>query len=114
MAGARGWLRTLYVTEMSIDAFGQAVKAVKDAGLVIKEQVYQEKAFGSWYVVIATTPSLRLVWDGKEGWYVVEEETGEKFNGFQQWKELWIEQDPNPQSIQIGVNKLCAASNRST
>jgi hypothetical protein len=45
-------------------------------GFCLQKQVISEEAFGSRYTVWMhqkDRQALRLVWDGKEGWFVVEE-----------------------------------------
>lgn len=52
-----------------------STKLLKD-GFCLHKQVVSEEAFGSRYTVWINQKekqALRLVWDGKEGWFVVEE-----------------------------------------
>ncbi len=88
--------------------FEHTLKTIEAAGLVISESEYSEKSFGSWFITVLTTPRRRFVWDGKERWYVVEEETEKNFHGIPVWKELWIDRSPTSKSTQIGIEHLYA------
>jgi hypothetical protein len=48
---------------------------LQDAGLAIDEAEYWQTLFGSWHVTVKTNPRRRVMWDGKEGWLLLQEET---------------------------------------
>jgi hypothetical protein len=50
-------------------------------GLVVSSVRYDESAFGSWLVVVGTTPAQRVVWDRKDGWLVLAVGTDELLSG---------------------------------
>lgn len=55
----------------------------------IAESRYSASSFGSWYITVSGEPSLRLVWDGKEAWLVVQRGTSAGI-----WNDLWILRKP--------------------
>jgi hypothetical protein len=91
---------------MNVTEFQRAVALLRERGESIRSQEYREREFGSWYVVVSVKPARRLVWDGKDGWYVVEEETSERFNGLPVWRDLWIDRHPKIQSLEKAVDAL--------
>ena len=57
--------------------------------------------FGSWHLVLHATPPLRLMWDGKDQWFVIEQWTLNPADGQSEWKGVWAgpqgrDQDPEP------------------
>jgi hypothetical protein len=87
--------------------YQRATQLLVERGIHVQSLEYSERSFGSWYLVASTQPPRRLVWDGKEKWLVVEEETEERFNGLPVWRELWLERNTKPQSIELAVTVLC-------
>jgi hypothetical protein len=51
---------------------------------------YSHLSFGSWLIRVTHVPALRLVWDGKAGWAILEVETADLHQGKPIWRELWI------------------------
>jgi len=45
---------------------------LKELHIPIKESEYNEKAFGSWYIEIKSSPSFRVVHDGRDKTIVLE------------------------------------------
>ena len=74
---------------MDNSAFKATLRLLTTVGFESTHE-YNRKAFGSWYVEIASTPPLRLVWDGKDGWLILQERTDEMFNGQPVWKDLEV------------------------
>lgn len=93
---------------MNRTAYQRASQLVAQRGQRVQSQEYSEQSFGSWYLVASMQPPRRLVWDGKERWLVVEEETGERLNGLPVWRELWLERNPQTQSVEQAVTALCS------
>jgi hypothetical protein len=56
------------------------------AGFAIDDASYSDESFGSWLVVVETVPRIRVVWDGKDGWLLVEIETTNVFAGITVWE----------------------------
>jgi hypothetical protein len=88
--------------------FDKALSLVRAANFAVIASEYSVNSFGSWYVTVDTQPKRRLVWDGKEGWYVVEEQQPNESSITKEWKDLWMERSPRAESLAIGVRKLCA------
>jgi hypothetical protein len=95
---------------MNKEAFDHVLKEVTDANFPVEKSEYREKAFGSWHITLMTVPKRRLVWDGKERWCVVQEETTERFSDMSKWEDIWIDRHPRNDSIQIGIKFLCGES----
>ncbi len=93
---------------MNSTEYQRAITLLAAQGMAVSQQEYSERDFGSWFVVTSTRPARRLVWDGKERWYTVEEETDAQFNGLPVWRELWIARNPTTQSLETAVNALLA------
>jgi hypothetical protein len=98
---------------MNRGAFDSAQELLAAAGLAIDETRYDAPAFGSWVVSISTAPRLRIVWDGKDGWLLVQRETSRTFSGFSEWDDLWLERRPGVQSIAEAVGHVRAIANGS-
>ena len=93
-------------TSMSCTDYHRVVEHLDSLGVGISMQEYSEQTFGSWFVVTSTSPARRLVWEGKERWYVVEEETTQHFNGLPVWHELWISRGSKVRSLDAALDAL--------
>jgi len=64
------------VDQSQID-FDSAVLQISGAGFEILNKVYHPEAFGSWYITVAAKEGRRrLIWDGKEAWFVIDHKPG--------------------------------------
>jgi hypothetical protein len=95
---------------MNKPTFEQVLKEIQKANVAIGENEYFEKSFGSWFVTVQTNPKRRLVWDGKESWYIVQEESEEKIQGSDGWKDLWTDRHPKHNSALVGIDKLLGSA----
>jgi hypothetical protein len=64
-----------------------------EAGLSTSSQGVDGSAFGSWWVVVNVDPPMRIVWDGKDGWLIVQRQTTELFTDQPVWKDIWVGRD---------------------
>jgi hypothetical protein len=91
-------------------AFERTRSMLADAGLTEESSsAPSDGAFGSWLIVIAGRPRLRVVWDGKEAWVLVQRELGT--HGLA-WRDVWIgreDSEQNPAHVLEQV-RLAAAS----
>ena len=71
---------------------------LRTRGLPVSEVAGHPEAFGSWCVTLDTQPRLRVLWDGKDTWLIVQKETSEKFRGASVWQDLWIGRAPEEQT----------------
>jgi hypothetical protein len=78
---------------------------VESTGLIIEEAEYHHLAFGSWVIRVDHVPPLRLVWDGKDGWAILEVETPELQAGEPIWKPVWTGRGKDEQTA-IDVLKV--------
>jgi hypothetical protein len=55
-----------------------------------------DSAFGSWLIVVEAPPRLRVLWDGKDQWAIVQGEVAGRSDSsdWQRWKDLWIGKRP--------------------
>ena len=88
--------------------YHRATQLLVERGVSLQSHEYNERSFGSWCLVASTQPPRRIVWDGKEQWLVVEEETAEQFNGLPVWRELWLKRNANPKNIEQALSVLCS------
>ena len=93
-------------SKMDASTHKEALDLIRAAGLEISESEYSPKTFGSWYIAVQTKPRRRLIWDGKEQWYTVEEETAERFNGRSVWRPLWTQRSPARRDLDTGIKYL--------
>jgi len=85
----------------------EVTKAKLIAGrAIIKDDRYHKEAFGSWYIIIEATPDIRLVYDGKENWIIIEQKTARVFNGLPVWSEIWIARNPAEADLDSATQKL--------
>jgi hypothetical protein len=75
-------------------------------GFPILEANYSRDSFGSWHVTLSTTPRRRVIWDGKDGWLILQEKTEERFGDDFVWRDLWIERTPADQTCEPAVEAL--------
>lgn len=84
--------------------FEQFRERLRDAGLNERAAHYDDASFGSWYIEIEAKRSLRVVWDGKDGWLILQ---GKNVEGG--WEDLWIaktEAEQTPSAIVHHIGSL--------
>lgn len=106
----RRWRRFLRWNDKRMT--GADFEAVKDLlsqqGQVIDKARYESRSFGSWTVQVSARPPLRLVWDGKEQWLMVQQETDEVRAGVRVWKTLWSAESQSKRNPEDAVAALLA------
>lgn len=81
--------------------------AMRRHGFGETEARYDEAAFDSWFIVIGDPPAVRVVWDGKEGWLVVQQRReGE-------WVDVWLARDEADRTPDAVVGQLTLLKARS-
>ena len=53
---------------------------LKELNIPIKESEYNEKAFGSWYIEIKSSPPYRVVHDGRDKTIVLEKNNNNEWS----------------------------------
>jgi hypothetical protein len=92
---------------MDQTTFEQIMNSISSAGFVIETvENHESNGFGSWYLVIRAEPRHRIVWDGKDGWLLIEREIGPAMQGFAEWDTVWIGRDSREQSPTHVIAKL--------
>jgi len=79
------------VDAASFDHFRQRLQ---DAGFSERDARYDDAAFGSWVITLEGEP-LRVVWEGRDSWLIVQREQDE------QWVDLWVARDAADQSPEV-------------
>ena len=71
---------------------------------------YTGEAFGSWVITLAHQPRLRIVWDGKDGWAVIQAELIRDRRTYgDPWQDLWIgkqDEDQAPDAVVRALEQL--------
>ena len=78
-------------------------------GFVVTERrPHTGDAFGSWLIVVDTTPRLRIVWEAKDEWTVIQGELLHQARprGQSEWKDLWIGKRSEDVTPDEAVNAL--------
>ena len=86
---------------------------LEQAGFVIDGGTYDDAAFGSWWLTLHEKPRLRVLWDGRDGWVLLQRETNERFQGSVVWHDLWIGRartDHTVETILAKVREACVTS----
>ena len=92
---------------MNEESFEFTKQELLAANLKIVEAEYSPESFGGWHIVIRSKPDIRILWDGKEQWLVVEEKTKRKDHwDFFVWKGLWIACNANNDDLLAGIEKV--------
>jgi hypothetical protein len=89
-----------------MEAFDNVRSLLRELGLRISEAEYAAEDFGSWFVTLEVDPPLRVVWDGKDGWLIVERLTDRGRRGEPVWENLWIARDAMEQTAESAVAKV--------
>jgi hypothetical protein len=64
-----------------------------ERGFVEEETRYDEEAFGSWLISVDDKPRLRILWDGRDGWLIIQGELL-RVRPDDPWTDLWIGKQP--------------------
>ena len=91
---------------MTKEDFELTRELLRGHGFTVEGAACDPAHFGSWWVSVAHKPPLRIVWDGKDGWVVVQRETGERFQGRPVWEDVWIGRDRETQTVALVVSKV--------
>ncbi len=91
---------------MDRSKFQATLKATEAHGFQANESHFAGGAFGSWHVIIATSPCLRILWDGKDRWLHIQQETTRTFAGTVIWEDLAIAREAFEQTPEWAVAKL--------
>ena len=91
---------------MNRSDFETMQRLLRDHGFVIGETQYSRESFGSWWVGVTTVPRQRVLWDGKDGWLIVQEETNERFQDSFMWRDVWVAKESTGQSCEAALEQL--------
>ena len=79
---------------------------IAHAGLTIEEAEYRHLAFGSWVIRVTSVPAMRLLWEGKDGYAILEVETSDLNLSRPMWKTIWTGRSKDEQSAANVVKVL--------
>jgi hypothetical protein len=84
-----------------------------ERGFVESETRYDEEAFGSWLIALENRPRLRILWDGRDGWLVIQ---GELLHVRPEvpWTDLWMGKQSEDASASAVVTALEAVRDLTT
>lgn len=99
---------------MKEEFFETAKREIEAAGLKIVEAECATEMAGSWCIVIENTPLMRLILDGHAGWLVLEEELAGILSGQRVWKDIWIGENLDKETIQRVVGLLAKKRRKDT
>ena len=86
--------------------FEYACAQLSAAKLNIVDKGYDESSFGSWHITLATNPSRRIIWDGRDDVLSVEEETEDIFNSASKWKTLFTTERLQYEDVPVLMNQI--------
>jgi hypothetical protein len=99
---------------MNKNDFENTQAALVQAGFTVEDASFSTENFGTWIIVVSTAPRTRVVWDGKDGWLVVETETTRMFAGARVWDEAAIFRDAKDHTGARAVDAVREAQSRPT
>ena len=88
------------------ELFAEAKTVIDSAGIKILKAECAPEMAGSWYIIVENNPLLRLFLDRQAGWLVLEEEISGILNGPRVWKDIWIGQNLDSESLGRGIGLL--------
>lgn len=86
---------------MSESRFRDTIQALEAEGMQVLASKYYQRVFGSWFIEVKGNPLVRVSWDGREGWVIIETAQGKAT-----WVERWIGRTPEEQSVEVVVQKV--------
>jgi len=88
---------------MTEEDFLRSQEVLRDAGYEIKTAGYDEQLFGSWAIEVtrAGLPRQQVVWDGKDGWLIVQ-----AFASNGSWMDKWIGRKKSEQTAEAALAQL--------
>ena len=88
---------------MTEDDLRRSAEMFRHAGFSLEESRYDEECFGSWFIEVAREglPKQRVVWDGKDGWLIVE-----AYASSGSWMDKWIGRKKSEQKPEVALSQL--------
>ena len=83
--------------------FQRSQVVLRDAGYQISAAWYDEEMFGSWGIEVTREglPKQQVVWDGKDGWLVVQ-----AFASSGSWMDKWVGRKKSEQTVEAALDQL--------
>ncbi|MFI5042955.1 MAG: hypothetical protein ACHQNA_14110 [Acidimicrobiales bacterium] len=88
------------------DAFEAIVARLTAHGLEVGHASFTPEVFGSWRVEVSGRRSLRVVWDGRDEWLIIQQEAAARLDETPTWDDVWIARNPEDQSAERAVQKV--------
>jgi hypothetical protein len=75
---------------LDVQAYDETLRLLRREHLPVRASRYDPESFGSWYIDVATTPAVRLVWDGKDRQAIVQTATALRLPPSKEpWEDRW-------------------------
>jgi hypothetical protein len=68
--------------------FERTKNLLRSALIGVGSAEHRPDVYGSWYIELAGDPALRIVWDGKDAWLMLQRKTSELFLGAPVWENV--------------------------
>ena len=88
---------------MTEEDFRCSEELFRRAGFRVNDCRYEEEQFGSWWIELSREglPRQRVVWDGREGWLLIE-----VFASSGTWMDKWIGREKSEQTASAALAQL--------
>jgi hypothetical protein len=91
---------------MNQDDFHRLQQLLRDTGFAVVDAACSGASFGSWHVTVSTTPRRRVVWDGRDGWLILQDETERPVRNNLIWHDVWIAKGLAEQTCEAALDAL--------
>ena len=97
---------------MNRSAYDETIAVLSASGLTPRSHRYEDSVFGSWWIEVDANPLLRIIWDGKDGWAVVQCAGKGRRADENAWEDSWIGRKPEEQTPARLVREALALTHR--
>jgi hypothetical protein len=94
---------------MTENDFQRSQEALRNAGYEISAARYDGEIFGSWAIEVTREglPRQQVVWDGKDGWLIVQ-----AFASSGSWMEKWVGRKESERTVENALARLATPVTR--
>ena len=64
---------------------------------------YDQSVFGSWFVEIEQNPPLRVIWEGKDGWLILQREAA-----VGRWEDVWLAKSETERTLEALIRAVAS------
>lgn len=91
---------------MDRSVFQAILILIKAAALEVEDALYENGVTDHWCIAVNTTPRRRVVWDGKERRFYVQQETARMLGGKTEWDDIAVASAPEHLSAEWAIGRL--------